>query len=388
MSQKMMYILKVFLFVIGMMGVNALLFAQSSLGSASCAIEAALLDENYPAMVEWAKAGVEGGIQLTSKKLIKKRLKAGDDIQLAIEQVAKKGGGVVLLLKGIYSVYQTIHLRSNVTLRGENKVDVKLEVFIHGMFRQYGGIRTAALHIGNQKNVGIENITIEYKGASFQPLDKDSMNADWDVAVYHRPEKRDTSLFTDHIWIDSSENCWVQNCNLLQAGCDPIHISRSAHITCRDNYVDRSYNKNDGGMGYYNIIDSKYILITNEHIRRIRHFAIHKGSSYVVVINNYLEVDINFHDGDKGHCLVQGNTIRIPTWHSWSAIQRGDSRQHLPPGPGNFLFDNDALNKDGKAIASGKDIVYKMNIDWKEKNTMVLDKPLPKGNTLYSMVCK
>jgi len=388
MSQKMLYLLNVVLLVNGMMGANVGLYGQSTYGSANCTVDAALLDENYPVMIEWAKAGVEGGIPLTRKKSIINRVKPGDDIQLAIEQVAKQGGGIVLLHNGIYPVYQTIHLRSNVTLRGEGKVDVKLQVFIHGTFRRYGGSRSAALQISNQTNVGIENITIEYKGASFEPLDKDSMNADWEAAVYHRPERRDTSLFTDHIWIDSSENCWVQNCNLLQAGCDPIHISRSAHITCRGNNVDRSYNKNDGGMGYYNIIDSKYILITDEHIRRIRHFAIHKGSSYVVVINNYLEVDINFHDGDNGNCLVQGNTIRIPKWHSWSAIQRGDPKQHLPPGPGNYLYDNDALNKDGKATASGKGMVYQINMNWKEKNTMVVDRPMPTRNTLYPMVCK
>lgn len=388
MSQKVFDMVKIFLLVNVMMGAGGLLYGQSNIGSASCAVDTALLDENYPAMIEWSKAGVEGGIPLISNKSIIKKLKPGDNIQLAIEQAAKNGGGIVLLLNGIYPLSKAIHLKSNVMLRGESKEHVELQVFIHGTFRQYGGSRTAALNIVKQKNVGIENITIEYKGTFFEPLDKDSMNAAWDVAVYHQPEKRDTSLFTDHIWIDSSENCWVQNCNLLQAGCDPIHISRSAHITCRGNYVDRSYNKNDGGMGYYNIIESKYILITNEHIRRIRHLAIHRGSSYVVVVNNYLEVDINFHDGDKGNCLVQGNTIRIPKWHSWSAIQRGDPRQHLPPGPGNYLFDNDARNKDGNSTASGKGIVYQMNRDWKEKNTMVLDKPLPKGHTLYPMVCK
>ena len=388
MSKKICYLLKVFLLVNGIICANGFLYGQSNIGSATCTIDTALLDPNYPAMKEWAKAGVEGGIPSASKKSIKKKLKPGNDIQQAIELVAGKGGGVVLLCKGIYPVYNTIHLRSNVILRGENKAQVKLQVFIHDTFKPYGGNRTAALHIGNQKNVGIENLTVEYKGASFEPLDRDSMNAPWDISVFHQPENRDTTLFTDLIWIDSSQNCWVQSCNLLMAGCDPMHISRSAHITCRGNYVDRCYNKNDRGMGYYNIMYSKYILIANEYIRRIRHLSIHKASSYVVIINNYLEVDINFHDGDKGNCLVQGNTVRIPTWHSWTAIQRGDPSKHHPPGPANYLFNNDAKNKDGQSTASGKAVVYEMNEAWKGGNTLVLDKPLPKGNTLYPMVCK
>lgn len=117
-------------------------------------------------------------------------------------------------------------------------------------------------------------------------------------------------------------------------------------------------------MGYYNISNSRYVLICNEKIRRIRHLAIQNFSKYNVIIDNELEVDINFHDGDDGYNLVQGNRCKIPTWHSWEPISVGVSTQHLPPGKGNILYNNQFINKDGELIYSKNGTFYQMNADW------------------------
>jgi hypothetical protein len=235
----------------------------------------------------------------------------------------------------------------------------------------------AAISFKKVSHTGIEHLTIQYKAASFEPNDKDSMNAVWDRTVFHVQEMRDTLLFVDLILFDSAVNAWVKDCNLFWAGCDPIHITASNHITCRGNFVDRAYNKADRGQGYYNIIRSKYVLIENEIIRRLRHFSIHYASQFVVVSNCYLEVDINFHNGDLGYNLIEGNTIRIPNWHSWSAFQRGDPKQHKPPGPWNIIYNNDALNKNGIANASDKGLVYKINENWEGGTILISALPIP-----------
>lgn len=331
----------------------------------------------------WSLAGVEGGIPSSQNLKIKKRLTPADNIQNSIDQVATGGGGVVLLTAGSYPVNKTINLKSGVILMGVHHDSVVLCVNMHGYHFTTGKPRQCAIALKNIQKAAIENITIKYTGASFEPLDKDSMTAPWDKAVFHIPELRDTSLFVEHIWIDNSKNCWVRNCKILWAGSDPIRITNSQHITCTGNFIDRCYNKCDGGMGYYNIINSKFVLVYNEYIRRIRHLAIQKGSMYNVIYNNYLEVDINFHDGDGGFNLVEQNTIRIPQWHSWHCFQRGDPNQHKEPGKLNLLYRNVATYKNGALEFSEPHVVYEINPVWGGKNAISTPISIPPGKTFF-----
>jgi hypothetical protein len=332
---------------------------------------------------EWSNAGVENGIPVTSQLQVKKTVSPSEDIQNAINQVAATGGGIIILKAGKYPVNITIHLKPGVILKGIHRDSVFLGVDLHGYHFTTKKPRQCALALKNIHNAAIENITIKYTGVDFEPRDKDSLNAPWDKAVFHVPELRDTSLFVEHIWIDSSKNCWVRNCKILWAGSDPIRITNSEHITCTGNFIDRSYNKCDGGMGYYNIINSKYVLVYNEHIKRIRHFAIQNGSMFNVVYNNYMEVDINFHNGDGGYNLIEQNTIRIPQWHSWHCFQRGDPRQHQVPGKFNLLFRNVAHYKNSSLEFSNPGIVYEMNSTWGGKNALETSINKPEKNTFY-----
>lgn len=343
-----------------------------SYGDVSSKIDYSLLDSRFPVMKEWAKAGVEDGIPSTTNLKIVKRITPKANLQKAIDKVAKQGG-ILLLLPGEYIISTPIQLRSGVVLRGIRKESVLLSVKIHGNFvRKSNKPRQAALFLNNVVGTGIENLTMKYTGVNFEPNDRDSFNSPWEISVYHKPESRDTTLFVEHIWMNQSKNCWVQDCNLLWAGSDPIRITSSEHITCRRNFVDRSYNKNDGGMGYYNIINSQYVLICNEKIKRIRHLAIHQGSKYNVIIHNELEVDINFHDGDGGYNLIEQNHVIIPIWHSWSPVMRGDLSQHKSPGEGNLLFNNFFKKKDGTLIYSNEGECYQMSSDWSQKTASSL----------------
>ncbi|MFZ4725113.1 MAG: hypothetical protein ACOYMD_06665 [Paludibacter sp.] len=346
------------------------LFSQSY-GDSGWKLDSALLDSRFPAMAEWAKAGVEGGIPDSLETKIQMKITPKANLQKAIDSVAKKGG-VLLLLPGEYVISEPINLRSGVILRGASKNSVLLTVKIHGYFwRTANQKRTGAILLHGIENAGVENLTIKYTAANFEPNDRDSASAAWTIDVFHKPEMRDTTLFVEQVWIHQSRNCWVQNCNILWSGSDPIRITLSDHITCRRNYIDRCYNKNDGGMGYYNISNSRHVLICNEKIKRIRHLAIQNFSKYNVVIDNELEVDINFHDGDSGLNLIQGNRVKIPTWHSWSPVANGVPNQHLPPGKGNILFQNYFQSKTGEVVYSKPNTSYQINYQWKEDITDV-----------------
>lgn len=314
---------------------------------------------------EWQKAGVEGGIPVFENKKNTLKAKPTSNLQQLIDKAALQGTGVVLLSKGNYIIDKPLNLKSGVVLRGESKNDVRLLVKLKGQFwRVKNSKRVGAILLHGIERAGVENLTIKYDAADFEPLDYDRLDATWDKAVFHQREMRDTALFVEQIWINQSRNCWMQDCRILWAGSDPIRITLSDHITCRQNYIDRCYNKNDGGMGYYNISNSRYVLVANDTVKRIRHFAIQNQSKYNVVLNNYFEVDINFHDGDEGCNLIMGNTVHIPLWHSWEPISRGVPQQHLPPGANNILLNNTFIGKDSNKIYSIPATIYELNDKW------------------------
>jgi len=322
-------------------------------------------------MAEWAKAGVEGGIPDSLETKIALKITPKANLQNAIDKVALKGG-VLLLQSGEYVINEPVLLRSGVILRGVSTESVILSIKMHGFFwRTKNESRKGAILLHGIQHAGIENLTVKYAAATFEPNDRDSHTAAWTIDVFHKREQRDTTLFVESIWIHQARNCWVQDCNILWSGSDPIRITLSDHITCRRNFIDRCYNKNDGGMGYYNISNSRYVLICNEKIRRIRHVCIQNFSKYIVFIDNELEVDINFHDGDSGFNLIQGNRVKIPAWHSWSPVANGVPNQHLPPGKGNIMFKNYFQSKTGEVVYSKPNTCYQINYQWKEEKADV-----------------
>lgn len=347
----------------GLLFLSMSLFSQSY-GDSGWRLDSALLDARFPAMAEWAKAGVESGIpDVPSTKVILK-ITPKANLQKAIDKVALKGG-VLLLQSGEYVINEPVHLRSGVIIRGVLKELVVLRIQMHGFFwRTKNESRKGAILMHGIQQAGIENLTVKYTAANFEPNDRNSDTAAWEIDVFHKPETRDNTLFVESVWIHQARNCWVQDCNILWSGSDPIRITLSDHITCRRNFIDRCYNKNDGGMGYYNISNSRYVLICNEKIRRIRHVTIQNFSKYTVFIDNELEVDINFHDGDSGYNLIQGNKSKIPAWHSWEPLADGVPLQHLPPGKGNILFNNTLRNKAGEYQFSKQNTAYEVHSDW------------------------
>ncbi|MCI2285386.1 hypothetical protein L3081_20860 [Colwellia sp. MSW7] len=102
-------------------------------GDPGLVLDESKVDPRYPDIVEWAKAGVRGGIPFRETTPIVKTIKPGtDNIQGAIDQV--KNGGVIILKSGTYTLNQPVYLKSNIILRGETG-DPK-DVVININFRQ------------------------------------------------------------------------------------------------------------------------------------------------------------------------------------------------------------------------------------------------------------
>lgn len=354
-------------------------------------------DPRFPAMREWAKAGVEGGIPARSATPVRATLRPGDDLQPAIDRVAAGGGGVVLLTAGDFPIRQPVALKSGVILRGESREGTRLLVLLKAPFFRFNGGKSAvAFAATDAERVGVENLTMEYAAVDFPPNDRAEANADWSPDVFHRPERRDTTVYVSLLIFTRCRNSWVDGCNLLRAGAHPLGLAQCQHLTLRDNRIDQAYIKQDSRHGgYYGVWGSSYCLFFNESVSRIRHFALMlPGCRYNVVLNCHFEVDVNFHDRDDGDNLVEGCRIETPVWHSWAAVGVGSPRQHGPPGRGNLFFNNFISSKGTpgffhrgpRAAPARTDAVYEVTHEFGQPAVQLFptDSP-PRGGTLYAL---
>lgn len=369
-------------------------FAQHQIGDAGQIFDETRFDPRFPDIKEWAKAGVQGGIPLRNTLKIQKTITPKNNLQETIDEVAAQGGGVILLKNGEYIISKPITLKSNVVLRGESKDQTVLKVVMKKMFFKYSPDQKhlVAFEINNAERVGLEDLSFRYAAVDFEPYDKSDFNAAWDRRVFHEHETRDTTLFVHLVIFRNSRNSWVDNCNFLWAGTHPLGLGNCEHMTCRNNFMDRAYVKKDSFHGgYYGCWGSKYCLFYNEKVRRIRHFAImNSGAAYNVVYRCDFEVDVNFHDQDHGHNLVEQCRIATPIWHSWDAIGIGAPDKHRPPGPENLLFNNTVISKgvsgyNRKMGAAQPNAVYQVTTEFGKPNVFLRPDAPPKGGTFYAV---
>jgi len=312
------------------------------------------LDSNYPIITELVNAGVTGGIP--DNLPVATAISNSSDLQAAINTADQNGGGVIVLEPGTYPITTTIAMKNNVVLRGCSSGGVILESTIRSTSSQG---KKNTIEFSNASNAGLENLTILYKVDGLEPKDRlNSGDGGWCGDCFKNNPGGVNDLYVRQIAITStSNNCWVKNFKILKSGTDPILIAGD-YNTFTNNFVDRCYNKGSNGNGYYDI-RGEYNLIKNDTVKRIRHFAIQQGAKYNVVIDCYIEGDVNFHNGDAGYNLLETNTIILPTWHGWDIFGTGGaSYGHQPPGPNNIMVNNTTKYKWGGPKYADPDKIY------------------------------
>ncbi len=317
--------------------------------------ESSCLDNlDYPIIKEFLQAGVIGGIP--ENLIIVNTIDNNSNIQNAIDNASQNGGGVILLNPGVYTISSTIFLKSNVVLRGVNQSTVVLESTIRSTWSQG---KKNTITFDNVSNSGIENLTILYKVDGYDPVDRlDWLDGGWCGDCFQNDPHGINDLYVRQVAIsNSSKNCWVSGCKILKSGTDPILLSGN-HNTLQNNFIDRCYNKGGSGNGYYDV-RGDYNLIKNDTIKRVRHFAIQQGAEFNVIVNCYIEGDVNFHNKDDGNNLLENNKIYLPTWHGWDIFGTGGAIYgHAPPGLGNILFNNITNYKNTGARYSEDGVIY------------------------------
>lgn len=292
----------------------------------------------------WQHVGAQVDFSQPQSRWVK--LAIHDDLQFTCDSTSAAGGGLLYLKSGTYALDSTLFVPSNISILGDTTGTTTLITKMAGYFTNDPNLTVAMIIFENTVGSKIENVTLKYVRSNDEPISGASFISPWDNTVFTNDPNGDTSLYVGLIGFKNAYNCLVKNCQLINAGTDPIFISQSKNISVKNCVIEGSYNKGGKGNGYFNIDDSSsYILVKNNDIRKIRHLAIQNGAHHNVVYQNYLEVDINFHNGDAGYNLIEKNTIRIPEWHGWHPFSAGSASLHAPPGAFNILFDNQTQYK-------------------------------------------
>ncbi|KJY67983.1 hypothetical protein TW78_21970 [Vibrio coralliilyticus] len=372
--------------------------AGSRVGDANWQFDVSRYDERFPLSIEWAKAGVRGGIPCFDPERVVAKITPKDDIQTAIDKVARAGGGTIILEEGIYRLAKTVEMRSNVVLRGSSKIETQVLVTMRNTWQGYGTDRFA-FQFSGVSGAGLENMTIQLAVDGFEPLDRNNFDephveSAWpftnDVKVARTGDKNkpisDPNLYVGLVkFSEKSHDSWVQDTRMLEAGTNPIFAaSDTSHLTFRGNDIYRCYNKGINGHCYYDI-RGQYILVTNERVRKIRHVTLHQQAKYNVVYDNHLEVDVNFHNGDGGKNLVENNLIQLPWSHHWPLIATGELGKHQAPGAENLIYRNNVAHlREGKNNIPNSEKVYTL-AGFDEVIALPSHLQQPKAGTLYPM---
>lgn len=342
------------------------LSAQLRVGDPGVLIDENKFDPNYPAMTEWATAGVEGGIPFLSDSPPVKTIESTNSggLNQAILLTAAQGGGQLLLKNGTYTIDKTVSVRSQVRLVGESKDGVLLNITMRGT-------SGSAIHFAGIQNAGIENLTLIGDGDGLPP-DFEMRDAMPDFII--------TSVYFG----GGSKNCWINNCKLINSGSNAVSIWNSSHITVRDCYVERAYNKGSGGHGYVQFSGS-YCLMHNTVVKKMRHIIIQREyCKYNVFYQNKVEQDFNFHNADAGYNLVEQNIVTLPAGldDGWHAMMTPWSVEHNAPGPGSVIYRNQCVehNNGGKVDFSDHDKVW---IPKGHYQAFTISDKTPLGGTFY-----
>ena len=263
------------------------------------------------------------------------------DLQDFLDSLSGNTNKIVRIQPGIYELDTALIVPSNMILEGVERDKVTFVSKLKYPFKPEPFDTPCTIEFLNVSKAGLKNITLIYEAVDFPTYSPSNFYDLWDKRVFKNDPEGDTLLYVGHIGVKNSENIFIDNCRVLHAGTDPIIIAGSNNVTVSNSIVDGSYNKGGKGNGYFNIDKgSHHVLVQDNRIEKIRHLAIQKDTHHNVIVDNDMEVDVNFHNGDDGSNLIEGNVIRIPEWHGWHCISAGAKSKHDPPGPNNYIFNN------------------------------------------------
>ncbi|MGQ1891068.1 T9SS type A sorting domain-containing protein [Thermophagus sp. OGC60D27] len=300
--------------LLGFLFINFFSPAQLQVGDPGVLVDTQKLDDDYPQMERWANAGVRGGIPFVEDFDKVEKISSGNSshISEAIQDMASSLNGdekgLIILERGTYVIDETIKMKSNVSLIGEDQDEVVCSITM------FGGV---AFSFWGVHNCGIYNLTI--KGSWPEP------KYNWNYSLEENEE-----FDNDNISVKlsgGSTDCWLDRVVILNSGNDPLRCAAD-HNTFRNLIVDGCKRKAGGAQGYF-FIQGRDNLITGCQVTHLRHISL-QGSNveYNVVYDNDFRQEISFHSGDAGNNLIENNRITLPV--DMPPVAPGDADEVTP----------------------------------------------------------
>ena len=289
---------------------------------------------------EWERVGVTAG--LPGPLPVIATLRPGDDLQAAID-AAPDAGGILLLSAGDYPLTATLNLRSNLVLKGVDRVRSRLVLLMRSQrpelpVAEDTAAWTAGVRLQGVARCGLEELTIIFDPSLPPPLPLKTGEA----AFKDNPDGRN-DLHVVSICLDQVQDGWITGCLILNAGSNPLVVANSKHVTVNEVIVEGAYNRGDRS-GELILAHSEYALFKNLRGSETNSFVMLSGSPpaacrYNVITDDRFETDVRLHGPGTVHNLIQNCAIALPKWIDRTPLSPGNVNARLaPPGPGNLVY--------------------------------------------------
>jgi hypothetical protein len=164
-----------------------------------------------------------------------------------------------------------------------------------------------------------------------------------------------------------ASNSYIRGVHTYMTGSHAVVTEMVRHIQIQDSTFEGSWNKGEGGNGYFRLSKAWDSLVQNNTLRGLRHLAVLWSASYNVIQGNDIDADINLHGGWERFNLFQNNIVRVPydhgncnpgcgtddeTWYPiWWASGAHGGNWAGASGPQNVFYNNTLQ----KQLSSGGD---------------------------------
>jgi hypothetical protein len=206
------------------------------------------------------------------------------------------------------------------------------------------------------ENSGIEGLTVEQKVITTKLEGEKIPETGWYAME---------DLWTDGVTVSCAANSWVSDVRVLNAGRNPLYVTRSKQCEVRGIEVRGALYKGGGGTGYVGIERSFDCLMDGAMTEGMRHAPdLQWGAAGNVIRNgHFIGSDGQWHAGWTNENLFENNVITL-TEEDMANGAYGNglfasgplSTYHGPQGPRNVVYHNDVTAPlDGLHMVGGNE---------------------------------
>lgn len=203
---------------------------------------------------------------------------------------------------------------------------------------------------------GIEDLTLEQEQITKGPSGKKIEGVNW----YPMEDFWSDGVTSSYAW-----GCWMRGVRVVNAGRNPIYLTRSKFCEVRDSEADGALFKGGGGTGYVGFERSFDCLMDAVVTHNMRHAPdLQWGAAGNVIRNGrFYGSDGQWHAGWTNENLFEGNLITASLTdkenggYGFGLFASGPSSPlHGPQGPRNVAYRNDIISpKDGLHMMGGNE---------------------------------